>query len=76
MCLAQGNNAVTPVMSRSRVKYSITEPLRSLEGSGQQVNLIMQIFMFVQVYRISTLGVEEGHLFCESVLLLGTRTVS
>ena len=34
MCLAQGHNAVTPVRlepaaSRSRVKYSTTEPLRS-----------------------------------------------
>ena len=35
MCLAQGHNAVTPVRlepaaSRSRVKHSTTEPLRSL----------------------------------------------
>ena len=35
MCLAQGHNAVTPVRlkppaSRSQVKHSTTEPLRSL----------------------------------------------
>ena len=36
MCLAQGHNTVTPVKLKpvapqSRVKHSITEPLRSLE---------------------------------------------
>ena len=76
MCLAQGHNAVTPVMPRSRVKHSTTEPLRLLERSGQLINLIKQIYMIVRVYRISTLGLEEGHLLCEGVLLSGTRTVS
>ena len=38
MCLAQGHNAVMPVRlepwaSRSRVKHSTTEPLRSLKNS-------------------------------------------
>ena len=37
MCLAQGHNTVTPVRlepaaSRSRVKHSTTESLRSLNG--------------------------------------------
>ena len=43
MCLAQGHNAVTPVMlepaaPRSRVKHSTTEPLRSLSCHGPTVN--------------------------------------
>ena len=44
MCLAQGHNAVTPIRLepaalRSRVKYSTTEPLRSLQKGLNKTKL-------------------------------------
>ena len=50
MCLAQGHNAVTRVRlepaPRSRVKYSTTEPLRSLYAGKYACNIYIYMYEF------------------------------
>ena len=62
MCLAQGHNAVRlePAASRSRIKHSTTEPLRSRKGAGTfskdyTTNLDLQCSAFSRSFKIEKL---------------------
>ena len=75
MCLAEGHNAVTPVrlepaVSRSQVKYSNTEPLRSRGIDG--VKLVLQILH----HKLLSLLMEIKKVFMNIIMLdnaIGTK---